>query len=60
MTVMLPNRLGGRERYGGERAWQLTREMEPNGRHKEQKTASGECKAKRNIDENGGSSMRSS
>lgn len=57
---MLPNRLSERERYGGERAWQLTREMEPNGQHKEQKTAARKRKTKRNIDENGRSGMRSS
>lgn len=59
-TVIFPNRLSGRECYGGERAWQLTREMEPNDRHKEQKTMSGERKAKRNMDENGESGMHSS
>jgi len=38
---MLPNRFGNqtRTRYAAERARQPTREIEPNGRHKEQKLA---------------------
>lgn len=55
--MILSNRLGERERYGGERTWRLTREMEPNGRHEEQKTATGERRAKGYIGENGENDM---